>query len=355
MVLLDTTLLAETLVRYKSTADRPEELADCLDFCRDYLSEEGIRTRIINRHGKPSLLANMKGYSTGLLLTGHVDVVSGKESQFHPKRVKNKIMGRGAADMKAGCAIALNVMRRLSAENANDDVGLVLTSDEEIGGDEGIGHLVEKGLHADFAVAMEPRQKGITVEHKGMIWAKLHAKGISGHASRPWETQNAAVKLMKGVEEALALTPNSTHEEWSDTASLTILSSGKVPNQVPDEAEAVIDYRTITEEAQERIIRELGKIPDIHVEILKRAPMLTMAKDHSNINALRRIAQQRIGKTIPLIHGHGSSDMRWLSAKGIPCVEFGPNGNGHHGGEEWVSIPDMKKLEETYMEFARRF
>jgi len=36
---------------------------------------------------------------------------------------------------------------------------------------------------------------------------------------------------------------------------------------------------------------------------------------------------------------------------GVPAVEFGPVGEGHHGPEEWVSISSL----ETYMQTLDTF
>jgi succinyl-diaminopimelate desuccinylase len=38
---------------------------------------------------------------------------------------------------------------------------------------------------------------------------------------------------------------------------------------------------------------------------------------------------------------------------GIPAVEFGPSGAGHHGPEEWVSIRSLLRYRELLVQFAR--
>jgi len=40
-------------------------------------------------------------------------------------------------------------------------------------------------------------------------------------------------------------------------------------------------------------------------------------------------------------------------AAGIPAVEFGPTGAGHHGPEEWVSIGSLARYREALSDFVR--
>ena len=40
----------------------------------------------------------------------------------------------------------------------------------------------------------------------------------------------------------------------------------------------------------------------------------------------------------------GASDAVSFLEAGIPAVEFGPVGAGHHGPEEWVSISSLRAL-----------
>ena len=38
---------------------------------------------------------------------------------------------------------------------------------------------------------------------------------------------------------------------------------------------------------------------------------------------------------------------------GIPAVEFGPVGDGHHGPEEWVSVPSLHAYQQILESFLR--
>jgi succinyl-diaminopimelate desuccinylase len=49
----------------------------------------------------------------------------------------------------------------------------------------------------------------------------------------------------------------------------------------------------------------------------------------------------------------GASDAVSFLKAGIPAVEFGPSGAGHHGPDEWVSIESLGRYRQALVAFAR--
>jgi succinyl-diaminopimelate desuccinylase len=49
----------------------------------------------------------------------------------------------------------------------------------------------------------------------------------------------------------------------------------------------------------------------------------------------------------------GASDAAAFLAAGIPAVEFGPAGAGHHGPEEWVSLGSLARYRRALADFVR--
>jgi succinyl-diaminopimelate desuccinylase len=47
----------------------------------------------------------------------------------------------------------------------------------------------------------------------------------------------------------------------------------------------------------------------------------------------------------------GASDAVSFLRAGIPAVEFGPIGGGHHGPDEWVSIASLASYRRTLTSF----
>jgi succinyl-diaminopimelate desuccinylase len=48
----------------------------------------------------------------------------------------------------------------------------------------------------------------------------------------------------------------------------------------------------------------------------------------------------------------GSSDAVSFLEAGIPVVEFGPEGAGHHGPDEWVSIASLDRHRRAIVDFV---
>ena len=58
------------------------------------------------------------------------------------------------------------------------------------------------------------------------------------------------------------------------------------------------------------------------------------------------IAERRVGRD-------GASDAVAFLEVGVPAVEFGPRGGGHHGPEEYVEIESLPRYRRALVEFAR--
>jgi succinyl-diaminopimelate desuccinylase len=49
----------------------------------------------------------------------------------------------------------------------------------------------------------------------------------------------------------------------------------------------------------------------------------------------------------------GASDAASFIEAGIPAVEFGPAGAGHHGPDEWVSLASLARYRRALADFVR--
>ncbi|HEX2126295.1 MAG TPA: hypothetical protein VHF45_07030, partial [Thermoleophilaceae bacterium] len=66
--------------------------------------------------------------------------------------------------------------------------------------------------------------------------------------------------------------------------------------------------------------------------------------------AISRVARpvgERLG-----VGRDGASDAISFIEAGVPAVECGPVGDGHHGPEEWVSIRSLSQYRLTLVEFV---
>ena len=72
-----------------------------------------------------------------------------------------------------------------------------------------------------------------------------------------------------------------------------------------------------------------------------REPII-VARDEPHVQVLA----EAVSKTTPVqesiaVGRDGTSDVISFLNAGMPGVEFGPVGDGHHGPEEWVSIESL--------------
>src|SRR5215475_1650607 len=99
--------------------------------------------------------------------------IAEQPDQLHAVR-GGRIYGRGSQDMKGSGAVLLRLLKDLAALDVPPDVGFMFVSDEEIGGANGTGILLEQGWRCGFFLAAEPTDLDICFEQKGAMWVEVH-------------------------------------------------------------------------------------------------------------------------------------------------------------------------------------
>ena len=115
--MLDELVLAERLISYDTS--RPEEIVAAAGFVKGWLESRDIEVRHHDHNGLPVLVAEV-GPPAGeaeehpcVVFHGHLDVVPAQPEQFYPRVEGDRLIGRGAYDMKGGLAMlcgALDVL-----------------------------------------------------------------------------------------------------------------------------------------------------------------------------------------------------------------------------------------------------
>ncbi len=197
------------------------------------LTDAGLRPEIVEPFpGRGSVAARLRGDRTGgdaLLLLSHLDVVPAPSAEwthdpFGGDLEDGYIWGRGAVDMKDLIAMELAVVRMLAEraraagrDPATDpipglrrDILFASTADEEAGGHQGIGWIVEhrpEWLQAagalnesgGFSVQVgRHRLYPIQVAEKGFAVYRISVRGTWGHGSMP-RPDNAAVLAAQAI------------------------------------------------------------------------------------------------------------------------------------------------------------
>lgn len=343
------------LVRFRSTADRPDQLAAVIDYTAHYLAAiSGLHLHRSERDGKPAIVATLhETRAPALMLNAHLDVVPALEQQWTPAVDEDRIVGRGAQDMKGSAAVLLRLLKDLAARSERPDVGVQFVTDEEIGGADGTLRLVEEGWRCDFFIAAEPTDLNICYAHKGGIRIDVVASGEPVHSSRPWAGHNPLRTLARGLVKLERRFPEPSAPVWATTVTPTIMEAGTgARNQTPPEARLALDIRNVPEDQPAQIVAAVQAcFPESRIE-WRSTPALTTDPATPAIGRLAAIVAEVRGKPSELFREHFATDARHYGAAGIPAICIGPVGAGLHSDDEWVAISSLVQLHSVLDRFC---
>ncbi|GIF12797.1 M20 family metallopeptidase [Actinoplanes teichomyceticus] len=339
----------EALIGIRSTADRPGELHRALGFVLDLVGP-GFEIRRFESRGRPSALVSHpdRPGRPRVILNAHLDVVPGRPDQFRARREGDRLYGRGAHDMKAAALVLATVFRELAAELPYP-IALQLVTDEEVGGFDGTGHQLDRGVRGDFVIIGEQSGLRVVTESKGLVRARVTATGRAAHAAYPWLGSNALLTLLSAVDRLLTRYPVPDRETWTTTVNLArIETTNEAANQVPADASAWLDIRYPPEDTDlaarptAAITEHLRAVtgPEVAVEIEAVGTPHRADPDSAGVRKLRE-AIRATGHPGSLLRKHGAADSRFYFPLGVDAVIFGPTGDGQHGPDEYLEISSL--------------
>ncbi|MGK2931261.1 MAG: M20 family metallopeptidase [Solirubrobacterales bacterium] len=290
-----------------------------------------------------------------VVLHGHFDVVPAEPGQFSPRVEGDRLIGRGAYDMKAAlAAMMLALPEPGSAPNGlRVELGIVSDEESEEDKDRGSDHLVDSGLTGNFAITGEPTDLNIGVAAKGVLALRIGVAGRAAHGSTPWLGDNAvlrAVDMFRGLE-SLPFARESSELFDRPSINLGRISGGDAINKVPDYCSLDVDIRYLPHQDPEEILEQIRGLEPAGMESIFALPPIAGGLDSPWVSALMEAADRHHDGTSVSVGRDGASDALSFIRVGIPAVEFGPVGAGHHGPEEWVSISSL----ESYLAALREF
>jgi succinyl-diaminopimelate desuccinylase len=348
--------LATRLIGYDSSG--PDGVMEAAGFVEGWLEARGIEVSTDEVRGLPVLKAEVGPEDAPtVVLHGHLDVVPAHAEQFHPRIDGERLYGRGAYDMKG----ALAAMLVTTASMREDDgvrvrLGIVGDEESEEGADRGSDHLVDSGFVGDFAITGEPTDLHIGIEAKGVLALRLAVSGVSAHGATPWLGENAVLRAHDVFRSIESLPFARQSSELFDRPSINLgrILGGDALNKVPDRCAIDVDIRYLPEQEPETILEQVRAIgTDVEVETLFSRPPAVVDRDAPFVRALRAAATERQDGEPMSVGRDGASDAVSFLRVGVPAVEFGPVGEGHHGPEEWVSVSSLNAYRETLEAFLR--
>lgn len=292
------------------------------------------------------------GRERRVLLGGHSDTVPATAGNERATSDGTRVWGVGAADMKGGLALMLELARTVREPAV--DVTYVVYAREEVA-------LVHSGLReiererpdllvADVALLGEPTGSTLEAGCQGTMRLRLTMHGARAHTARAWLGHNAIHRLgnvlaLLGTYEARR--PVIDGCEYREGLQAVFVEGGSAGNVVPDRAVLTINHRF----APDRSPAEA----ETHV----RAVLAPALDDDDLIEVVDCAAAAKPHLTHPLLAAFcgrndlavraklGWTDVAFFAERGVPAANFGP-------GDAEVSHTAGEYLEREHLEFAHQ-
>jgi succinyl-diaminopimelate desuccinylase len=363
------------------------------DFVESWFTREGLPVEVQQvAPGRPNVLAWVGEKGPGrrcLLLEGHTDVVTEGDPKdwtrppFGAEMIEGRIYGRGAADMKSGLAaamVALAAFRRAGVTPKGKLVVGALVDEEDAM--LGVHHLVTTptGRELDAAIICEPEQNELCLEQRGVVWARIRARGKMAHGAMPEAGVNpitalgAILERVPALEKRLRKQCEKSRYLKPPTVTPTILQGpprgvgAPQSNVIPATAELTLDVRITPGIASEGIQAELEGLCRAAEAAVPGAKL-----EWEAVNAFRLATKVEKSEALvqAMIHGvrkatgsapryggvPGSTDGTILRMElGIPIVTCGP-GNRliPHQVDEYVEAREVIDAARIYAAAALKY
>jgi succinyl-diaminopimelate desuccinylase len=355
----DERVLAERLISYDTS--RRDELAAAAGFVKGWLESRDIEVREHDHNGMPVLVADAGPAGEPavpcVVFHGHLDVVPGRAEQFTARTEGDRLIGRGAYDMKGALAAMMCALKDVTGQD-RVRVRFVCVPDEESEeiDERSTDDFVKRGLGGDFAITGEPTDLHIGVEAKGVLAMRIEVRGRAAHSSTPWLGDNAVLKAIDVFRAIESLPFSRESTEMFDRPSINLgrIEGGEALNQVPERCCMAVDVRYLPGQDPGDILAQVRAIADIDVTRTFIHPPVTVARSNPYVLALcDAVARSLPDREVMSVGRDGASDAASFIEAGIPAVEFGPAGAGHHGPEEWVSLASLARYRRALGDFVR--
>jgi acetylornithine deacetylase/succinyl-diaminopimelate desuccinylase-like protein len=386
-------------------------------FLAGILHREGIPTRLlVSPQGRTSLWARLSSPKSGgraIVLLHHLDVVPAgpgwTAKPFAGEIRDGRLWGRGAVDDKslgiAQLAAFVDLKRR--EVPLERDVVYLAVADEENGGGQGAGWLVDRHFElfrgVEGVVGEGGRSQlsgdgrllwwGIEVSQKRPLWLEVTTSGRGGHGSglNPESANHQLVlalsrlvqkpmrwritaparayvhaiaplhdghwrRVFSNIDSVVAptgpkefLLPGLSNL-FVDSIQVTVLDGGEKVNVIPQTARALLDVRLLPDTDAEAFLSEIRKTlgDDCSVEVLVTSPPAAPSPASGRVWAA---LAQTLGANGPVVPTFvpGFTDSRFFRERGIPAYGITPFAlagedlRGIHNPDERIPIDELDR------------
>ena len=364
--------LTQALVRF-DTINPPGNERLCAEYLGSILNDAGFAVSYHEfAETRTSLVARIGGDADAkpLCFTGHIDTVPlgaapWSVDPFAADIADGKLYGRGTSDMKSGVAAFVVAAIRLARElETGPGMVLIITAGEETGC-EGAYHLAGLGNvlgDAGAIVVAEPSSNLPFIGHKGALWLKAVANGLTAHGSMPELGVNAIYKAARTISQLEDFDFNVARHPVLGKPTLNVgtVHGGMNINSVPDRAEVGIDIRTLPDQDHGDLCAHLSSYlgDDIAVEpIVDVGSVWTDPAEDWMLDVFDVMAEI-LGKMPEVCTATYFTDAAALTPAygGPPTVILGPGEAAMaHQTDEYCVVDRIDQAVDAYVEIAKRW
>ncbi len=382
--------LCQELIRIQSE-NPPGDTRDVIQYIHSYLDTIGIASEVLEGDGGRTNLLSLPEPGR-LLLCGHVDTVPALEDSwshgpFSGDLEGGFIWGRGASDMKGGCAAILSAVTMLIEQGEEPRVNLAFVCDEETGGAWGIRSLLARGRipPCDCLIAEPTPLHHPNIGQKGLCRINARFDGIPAHASLyPRVGRSAIMEAVVLIEFLQSLHTTEVPVEGTlknliersarilekelkvpgireiltrITFNPGVIHGGEKANVVAQSCEMELDLRIPWGYAVHRLLEDVKQhAPHAHLQVLDCSDPNYTPPDAPFIRLLCSEIERVQGKpALPFVQW-AASDAKFLRNAGCRVAEYGP---GElitlHGIDERVKVASLESVTQVYAGLIRQY
>jgi len=355
--------------------------AGCQSYLIYKLEKLGFFCEKYTINGVSNLVARWGQGPNHFAFSGHTDVVPPgpldrwKSPPFSPVISKNKLYGRGAADMKTGIAAMLAATERTIASLDKEKVSFwwLITSDEEGEAEWGskwiAEYLASKNVQLDMCLVGEPSASASTgdtikIGRRGSLSGTIHIAGKQGHVAYPKTAVNAIHKA-SNVINALTQYPfdKGSDDFPGTTLQITHMDTGSfTDNIVPSAVRIEFNVRyswQFNQNSLSVLLRSIINSIDTEAEVSFSRPCeayLSKPKsnaEHCLIACVEKAIKSATGRYPVISTSGGTSDGRFFASEHTQVVEVGVPNTTIHQINEHIHVSDLLTLEDIYTDILK--
>ena len=375
--------LAKELIRFPSVT--PID-AGIMKFLAKKLTAIGFKCKILEfkeKNSKPvkNLYARLGTLQPNFMFAGHLDVVPPGNLKdwtikpFNPSVKKKHLIGRGANDMKSAVASWVVAVSKFVSKNNkfNGSISLLITGDEEgiaiNGTKKVVEYLKKRKEKINFCLVGEPTNPNklgemIKIGRRGSITGRLTIIGTQGHVAYPHRANNPSniiVKILKKLKE-IKFDKGTKNFQATNLEVTKINIDNSADNVIPSLANATFNIRFNNKHSSSSLKRKLNAVfksitkknkSKFKVEYMVSGEAF-LTKPNQTTYMIQSIIKKMTKIKPKLSTTGGTSDARFIR-KIAPCLEFGLVGKTMHKIDEAVSLSDLKKLTNIYINILENY